>query len=49
MANKNPQVAAHDGEDVKEGEHTSIAGGSANLYTLEINLAVSQKTGTSST
>ncbi|EGV97061.1 hypothetical protein I79_013255 [Cricetulus griseus] len=26
-------MTAHDGEDVEKGEHSSIAGGSANLYT----------------
>jgi len=26
------QVTAHAGEDVEQGEHSSIAGGSANLY-----------------
>jgi hypothetical protein len=26
------QVAKHDGEDMEQWEHSSIAGGSANLY-----------------
>jgi hypothetical protein len=29
---KTPQVTAHAGEDVEQGEHSSIAGGSTNLY-----------------
>ena len=29
---KNSSLTAHGGEDVKQGEHSSIAGGSANLY-----------------
>ena len=29
---KKPQVIAHAGEDVEQGEHSSIAGGSANVY-----------------
>lgn len=33
------------GKDAKQGEHASIAGRSANLATLEINMAVSQKIG----
>ena len=39
-------MIAYAGKDVEEGEHSSIAGGSANSYNLlEINMAVSQKIG----
>jgi hypothetical protein len=41
---KNP-VTADAGEDEKEEEHSSIAGGIASWYTLEISLAVLQKIG----
>ena len=40
------QVIAHAPVDVKQGEHSSIADGSANLYNyLQINMTFSQKTG----
>jgi hypothetical protein len=43
-------VTADAGEDVEQEEHSSIAGGlQTYIATLEANLAVSQKTGNSST
>ena len=32
MAKSKTQVITHAGEDVEQGEHSSIAAGSANLY-----------------
>lgn len=43
-------MTAHAGKDVERGEHSSTAGGECNCVTiLEINLAVSQEIGNSST
>jgi hypothetical protein len=52
MAKIKPQERADAGKDVEKKEHPSIAGGIAswyNHYAMEINLAVPQKTGHSST
>jgi hypothetical protein len=38
-------VPARAGEDVEKEQHSSIAGGIARLYSLEINLVVPQKIG----
>jgi hypothetical protein len=47
---KTTKIPAHGDEDVDQGEHSPIAGGSVNLYSfLEINMAVSQKIGNRST
>jgi hypothetical protein len=38
------QMTAHAGKDVEQGEHSSIAGRSANMSaTLEIKMVISQK------
>jgi hypothetical protein len=42
---KNPQGKEHTGKHVEEGEGSFIANGSANLYTVGVNLMFSQKPG----